>query len=463
MREKLKQFRNKYQMFSAQDVVIAGVSGGADSMCLLCVLDEWRKELGFELIVVHVNHGIRGEAADQDETYVNQICMQRGIPVLNYHCDVRKMAREQHLSEEEAGRMARREAFEDAAAKYQGTKIALAHHKNDNAETFLFHLARGSKLKGLGGMRPVSGKYVRPLLSLERGEIELFLKQEKISYCVDESNATDDYTRNRIRRHVIPYMEAEINQKTVEHMDQTMKYLQEVQEYLEVQMEILWKELVEKTETGICIKEELKEQPALMRGMIFRKAMTDIAGEEKDILEVHVEALEELLWKQTGRKRDLPYQMEAAKTYQGLEIRRKMRAQDPLEQAEIPLTDGRFLYHSLEIEVKVFEKGEETLEPPKKRFTKWFDYDIITQSVCIRGRKQGDRIVVSEDGKSQKLKQFLINEKIPQHLRDQIPMIAEGNQILWIVGYRQSKAYQVTAQTKRILEVKISGGNEDGR
>ena len=185
MLTKVKKYAEKYQMFSSKDCIIAGISGGADSVCLLLVLLELQKEIGFGVVAVHVNHGLRGRDADADEVFVKRLCKERGVTLETYHADVARIANERKQSTEEAGRDVRREFFEQARIKHGGTKIALAHHQNDNAETFLFRLARGTGLKGLGGMAPVKEQFVRPLLCVNRREIESYLRKHNIVYCID--------------------------------------------------------------------------------------------------------------------------------------------------------------------------------------------------------------------------------------------------------------------------------------
>lgn len=463
MWKKVDDYIKEQKMFAAEDVVIAGVSGGADSMCLLCVLDKWRKRLGFHLVVVHVNHGLRGETADAEEAYVKSVCDDRELPFESYHFDVRAVAAKEKLSEEEAGRKCRRRAFEDAALRYGGTKIALAHHKNDNAETFLFHLARGSRLKGLGGMKPVSGIYVRPLLCVCREEIEAYLRERQISFCIDESNQTDSYSRNRIRNHVLPYLVEEVNAQAVEHIDQTMEYFRRVQEYLEKQVDMLWEKAVAQEPDGkICISETILEEEAILREMLLKEALGKAAGREKDLTEIHVKALEELFGKQVGRRLDLPYQLIAVRTYQGIELYPQERlVTERADSMDLDFCGASVMtweYQGYQIEARIFPK-EECVSIPKKPFTKWFDYDIIKKNVCVRTRMPGDKIIIGKEGGSQKLKNFFINEKIPACEREKVLLFAEGSQILWIVGYRQSMGYQVSEQTKRILEITVSGGN----
>lgn len=463
MLRKIDEFIEKQNMLASDDVVVAGVSGGADSMCLLCVLNRWRKKLGFSLVVVHVNHGLRGATADAEEEEVKMVCAQAGIPFEAYHVNVRAMAEKEKLSEEEAGRICRRRAFEETMKTYKGTKIALAHHKNDNAETFLFHLARGSRLPGLGGMKPVNGCYIRPLLCVSRKEIEAILEREEVTYCIDESNQTDDYSRNRIRNHVIPYLEEQINKQTVEHVNQTMEYLRRVQEYLEAQVEILWKKSVTESASGsLKVSSEIQHEEGILREILLKQMLVKVAGEEKDLTEKHVKALEELLEKQVGRCMDFPYQISAVRTYDGIELRRQKQEEMPQDEV-MDLTiaedeETNVIFGKYKVSVRCLPRTENQVIP-KKTFTKWFDYDIIKSSVCVRTRMPGDRITISRDGSSKKLKNYFIDEKIPSEERGQIPLIAEADQILWVVGYRQSMAYQVTEQTKRILEITISGGN----
>ena len=177
--EKVFSFIEKHHMLTATDSLVVGVSGGADSVCLLFVLLEYRKRIPFSLAVVHVNHGIRQEAV-QDESYVKQLCEANQLPFYPFHIKVRELAKQEKCSEEEAGRNARYEAFTRVAKEVGANKIAVAHNCNDRSETMLFHLFRGSGLKGLGSIRPVRDQIIRPILCLERKEIEAYLENQGI-------------------------------------------------------------------------------------------------------------------------------------------------------------------------------------------------------------------------------------------------------------------------------------------
>jgi len=218
MYQKVSAYIKEHQMLNEQDRVIVGVSGGADSICLLFMLIEMQKKMEFSIVAVHINHGLRGEAALRDEEYVQKVCAEQDVELVIFHEDIREFAKTQGYTEEEAGRELRRKRFQQVLEERKGTKIALAHHKNDNVETFLWNLCRGTGLKGMRGILPASGVWIRPLLCLSRKEIETYLEQIGISYCTDETNYEDIYTRNRIRNHVIPYLEEHINAQSVSHM-----------------------------------------------------------------------------------------------------------------------------------------------------------------------------------------------------------------------------------------------------
>ena len=202
MYRKVREYIKTWQMLGREDKVIAGISGGADSICLLFMLLELKEEMEFRIAAVHIHHGLRNETADRDEAYVRSVCGKENVELFVYHEDVKQYAKERGLTKEEAGREVRRRCFLEVLREQGGTHIATAHHKNDNAETVLWNLCRGTGLKGMGGISPKNGVWIRPLLCLERKEIESYLEKGGISYCTDETNLEDAYTRNRIRNHV---------------------------------------------------------------------------------------------------------------------------------------------------------------------------------------------------------------------------------------------------------------------
>lgn len=235
IRNRVYAYIKENNMIEAGDRVVAGVSGGSDSVCLLILLAELRTALPFSLEVVHVNHGIREEAGE-DAAFVQALCARLGIVCHVYETDVRAAARQARLSEEEAGRNARYEAFRQALAGQKG-KIAVAHNENDRAETLLFHLFRGSGLDGMASIRPVREDVIRPLLCLKKEEIEGFLREEGQCWCVDRTNLGNDYARNRIRHQILPAAETGICSAAVRHLAEASELMQQTAAYLKKQTE----------------------------------------------------------------------------------------------------------------------------------------------------------------------------------------------------------------------------------
>lgn len=459
MQKRIEAYIKQWKMIEKEDCVIVGVSGGADSVCLLFVLLELQKKIPFRIVAGHVNHGLRGEESDADEKYVRELCAKQGIPFESSRVNIELLAKKWKQSTEEAGRQVRRAFFENLLEQYGGTKIALAHHKNDQVETVLLNLVRGSGLKGLCGIQPVNGNVIRPLLCAKRSEIELYLKEKEIEYCTDSTNVEDVYTRNRVRNHVIPYLENDVNAQAVAHIDETATYLRQVQEYLECQMREYYQVCVKKADLGYCIlKEGFEDVPEVLKTLLLRKVLAEAAGSEKDLEAAHVKSLMELFEKQVGKKVDLPYQLEGVRSYQGVEILSKSQ-KTPVKEEVIwewkAEKEKTFVVQGRKVWCRVLEYTEEMAKLPKKSGAKFFDCAIMENGVSFRTRRSGDYITIHPDGKRQKLKSYFINEKIPQKERDQILLVASDSHILWAVGHRVSCACEAGEETKYVLEIQI--------
>lgn len=468
MLKKVESYVKKWQMIEKGDKVIIGVSGGADSVCLLFMLMELQKIIQFDIVVVHVNHRLRGEDADADEAYVKQLCEKFHLNFVSYSEDVELVAKNRKQSTEEAGREVRREAFYRTMHACGGTKIALAHHKNDNAETCLMNLARGTGIKGLSGMLPIKDHIIRPFLCVERIEIEQYLRNHHIAYRTDSTNQTDEYTRNRVRNHIIPYLEREVNAGAISHISEAMEYFREIQSFLEQEREKYWTTCVQqKEERYTVLKEQYCIVPRVIQSMILKEILTRIAEKEKDISGTHVKALQDLMENQVGRRIDLPYEIEAQRTYQGIELQQRTEF-DIEKNQDLTLSlkmncEGSCDWGTKKVRYRVLERSAMPEEKMEKRYTKWFDYDIIKETIHIRTRNSGDYITIHSSGGTQKLKEYFINEKIPSKERDKLMLVAEGHHILWIPGYRVNPAYQISEHTKQILEIQIDEGENHGR
>lgn len=472
MMKKIEQFIKKNHMIENGDRIIAGISGGADSVCLLFVLLELRKKYAIDIIAVHVNHCIRGEDALADERFTVDLCKKYNVKCKVFRKEVESIAKNRKQSVEEAGRDVRREAFVEVLKKERGTKIAMAHHQNDNAETFLMNIARGTGLKGLGGIRPVNGKVIRPLLCMTREEIEQFVRNRKCGWCTDETNNEQEYTRNKIRHSVLPILEQQVNFHTIQHMNETMAQIRNVWEYMEIQTDSAMEICVDKREnTEVQIyKEQYDHLHDVIQHMLLHKCLTYVAGAQRNITSAHIEAIYDLMNKQCGKSRNLPYGVRAVRNYEGLSLSReeqKIKDKNKDETEEILLNiPGRTYIPEWNLTFQCdIRKSEEAImeQIPQKTYTKWFDYDIIKGNLTVRNRRAGDYIVIDKTGKKQKIKSYFVNEKIPAEQRNQIPLICDDEKVMWIVGYRMSSACQVVKTTKNILEITVMEEKENGR
>ena len=478
MFQKILQYCKKENMIQQGDCMLAGVSGGADSVCMLFVLLYLKKEIGFLLEAVHVEHGIRGAESLEDAVFVEQLCKEHGIPLQSFSVQAGVYAAEHKIGLEEAARILRYDCYKQAAEKMRNfkVKIALAHHADDNAETVLFQMLRGSGIDGLSGMKPMRElgagiDVIRPMLLVTRREIEKFLECEGQSFCVDSTNEDISYSRNKIRRVILPMLE-EVNAKAVSHINQSAQMLRELGDYINIQVQNVAKKALSEQKEGILfIKEEVEPLPNILKKELCHLALSKVSGSAKDISSLHVEAVLSLMEHQVGKcLKNLPYGVEARRVYGGILLQKPKPLKDKdmetfcLRISEEELCCGIISFRVPEGEIEFslwnrellnIKKGEEI---SKKRYTKFFDYDKIKGSFQIRTRQQGDYLVVDEAGHKKRLKEYFINEKIPADMRNKVLLLAQEEKILWVIGGRISADVKVSEDTRQILKVQITGG-----
>ncbi len=491
MWEKVWDFIKEKKMLQPGDRVMVAVSGGADSICLLKVLSE--NQMGLILRAMHVHHGLRGAEADRDVEFVQKICEKLEIPLEIVYRKVKEYAKEQKISEEEAGRILRYKALEEGAVRWEreireqtqrtkneeakrgedwqqrSVQIAVAHHQDDNAETILHHLLRGSGLRGLAGMRPIQGNRIRPLLGVRRSEILGYLRESGWEWCEDSSNESSVYTRNRIRQELIPYMTEKVNARAVENLLHAGELFGQADQYLERQTAHLWNQLghIEKSDGIGAVKraginrEGFLKQEEIIRAYLIRHMLTLTAPEQKDITAKHIQLIAHLADCAVGSSCDLPGGLRAVRSYQEFYVEYRQNAQKPEPvKVSMPVPEGEPVWAG-DLELRAFFRENGT-EIPKKEYTKWFDYDKIKATLSVRSRQQGDFFTLP-GGRRKMLSRFLIDEKIPRDQRDRILVLAEENQILWVVGYRISEYYKITEATHTILQADFYGGKAYGR
>lgn len=461
--EKVKTLVKQLHMIMPGDQIVLGLSGGSDSVCLFRCLVELRKEIEFTLYGVHVNHMIRGNAADADEAFAKQLCKQYQVEFYSFHEPVKMLASQWGMSEEEAGRKVRYDHFYQVAKEHCGKqlpKVAVAHQAEDQAETLLFRLARGTGLLGAAGMEPIrtqnneQGTYqiIRPLLYCSKQEILSYLETMQQEYCKDATNDENAYSRNRIRNQILPELK-KVNERAVEHLVQFSEYARQMEQCIQEETELLFAKNGQYSSEQVHFPiDELKEMPKVKQEYMIRYMMELICKQKKDITSIHIEQIRQLLSKQLGKWVPLPYGVYAHLSYDALVIERKQEEKDYYESffvqpnCVISIENSEWVFEILD---GVIEKQEFV----KKEYTKYIDYDKIESDLFLRTRESKDRIVIDQDGHSKLLKKFFVDEKIPAQQRNQMYILTDGNQVVWIPGYRVGANYYVGEDTKKILKI----------
>lgn len=458
----IKAYVKKQHLLAQGSKVVVGISGGADSVCLLDFLCSIRQEMELEIFGVHIHHGIRGESADQDAEFSKKLCEMYQVPYTCFFEQVEVRAKKEKRSVEEMGRLCRYERLEQVREETKSHMIAVAHHKNDQAETILFHLVRGSGVAGLSGILPKRGNIIRPLLCVTKEEILSHLELHHIPYCIDPTNEELCYSRNRIRNQWLPLMEEE-NKGVVSHLCQTAEIATYMQDYIQKEGK--------KCYTTCCIKREreqvilscetMKHYHICLQFEVIRMIIKEMVGENGISFE-HIEMVQELMEKDTGRQCSLPRNLIVKKNYDELifvlhekkegNITYCYELSIPYEK-EISEINGKIKLKVVSMD-QFFVKNLNFFERiEKEHYKKVFDYDKIEGRLTLRTRDSQDTICIHKDGKHKALRRFFIDEKISREERDKIPLLVDEQEVLWILGYRASCKYEIDATTKRVLIV----------
>ena len=454
MRNEIRKRIEQYHMLEKGDRILIGLSGGSDSVCLAQILYELSDQYELKLAALCCHHGLRGEEADRDVAFAEEFCRQRKIQFYKRYENVEERALKKHISIEEAGREFRYETFRDVMEKEDYKKLAVAHNADDRAETMLFHLSRGTGIAGLCTMDPIRLFYgdrllIRPLLWTKKSEIEKWLTKQQITWRVDETNQEDLYTRNRIRHHVIPQL-CQVNERAVEHMGETAQQLNEICSYLKEEENRIYENAVEKNGTSIIIfPDRLKMVHPYMKKAVLYRSLCILAEGSRDVTSAHVKILMDLLLGETGREAYFIKGIRARREYDRLLLYRD--SGNPAVLSEKKEENGS----RIELEMEKYPYTGQEIS--KNEYTKYFDCDKIQSKLCLRFWQEGDYFFLREDGGKKKLNRYFIDHKIPVEERCQIPLLADGNHILWIVGHRISAYYKVTETTKTILKVTAKG------
>ena len=309
MKQKVKETIKKYNLINSGDRIVLGVSGGPDSIAMLDILRQLRDEIKFEIYVVHINHNIRGKDADEDEEYVKKYCENYNIKCFSKKIDVPTIAQNEKIGTEEAGRKVRYEYFDEILQKTNSNKIGIAHNKNDKVETIIMHLLRGSGVSGLRGIEPIrENKFIKPLIECDRQEIEKYCKENNLQPRIDKTNFENEYTRNKIRNIVIPYIKEQFNPNIIETITRLSEVISNEDNFIEkIAQETYNKLLV--IEENNRIELNLKEFNLLdevLKNRIILIATKKIFGSTQGIEKVNITDIIKLCNNNIGNKFLMP-------------------------------------------------------------------------------------------------------------------------------------------------------------
>lgn len=455
------RYIDENNLINKGDKVLIGLSGGPDSICLLHLLNSLKNKYELKLGAAHINHMLRGEEAIKDEQYSKSFCESLGIDFYSIRLDVDKIAKDRGVSTETAGRDCRYNFFNSIKDKYGYTKIATAHNANDQAETIIMRIMRGTGLEGLGGI-PVfrDNLYIRPILFLEREYIEKYCEDNNLNPRIDRTNLENIYSRNKIRLDILPYMQKNFNNDVIKAINRMSLLLQDDNEFIDNEAEKSFNKYCEVKDDEIIISEELFLEERAIITRVIRKSLTKLSKSEYDFELKHIKEVINLESIGTHKRIDLPNNIFAENIYGKVYIRKKDRLNkiaNKIEDEIIKKEDLNnfkinFLGCLIEFEVKTKEKS---LKFQNNDLIKYFDYDKINRYVTIRKRKNGDRIIPLGMNGSKKIKDIFIDMKIPKDYRDEIPVIQFDDEIAWLVGLKTSNTFKVTSNTKKIIKIEI--------
>ena len=456
---RLKQFIHHENLIEQGDKLLIGVSGGIDSTVLLYLLKKITAEFKLTTLAVHINYNLRGDESKENEKFVKNLCYKWGIPLIVHNASI---SDESNI--ENAARKIRYGIFRDLLRKYNFNKIAVGHNMNDQAETFLLHLFRGSGFTGLKGMLPKGRDIIRPLLAFKREEIASFAEKNKIQFSHDSSNDDLGYDRNKIRHRILPMIQEQFNTSVINKIYDSSHIFQKTEMFLQTHSKDIFKDVVLQDEDEYVVLLDKLNQSEVLYFYVFRRIFGLLTGSESDFYSVHLSEIYELLRRPGGKFIHLPHNVYVVKSSNTLIF--KMTPPDYTTSdysREINHYTRQILfddYYITQSEIKVmpihgFNFHEED--------TCYIDFDKVTFPLKARYRQPGDSFFPLGMQNPKKLKEFFINEKVPRLERKKKIIIEDQNRIIWVAGMRIHEYVKITSRTTHVLRIKIMKKLEDYR
>ena len=460
MLNKVIDYIKENELIQQDDQILVALSGGPDSVCLLHILYELKNKFNLTLGAIHINHMLRGKESDNDEKYIDKLCDELGINHYVKRINIECVAKAENVSLEVAGRNERYKAFEEIKTKYGYNKIAVAHNANDQAETILMRMMRGTGLEGLVGIKAVrEGGIIRPILCLNRSEIESYCAENHLMPRIDKSNMERIYSRNKVRLDILPYMKEHFNDDIVETLNRMVLLLQKDNEFIEEYSKKCYNKYCKTKINELIIKKELfKDEMDSIISRVIIMAFKNISNSHENFEMKHINQITSLSKNSTGKKINLTNNIVCENLYGDI-IFKSNQSQNKNNNNNVLIKKEEFsnniYFEDYEIKFQVIDNnGKEKF--PKNDLIKLFDYDKIKRDILIRHRKDGDKIVPLGMNGSKKIKDIFMDLKIPRDDRDEIPIVCFDDEISWVVGCKTSQKFKITKDTKKILKIAFS-------
>ena len=439
-------------MVAAGDLVLVAISGGPDSTALLHALKQLETDLSVRLRAAHVHHGIRGREADLDAQAAEGLARDLGVRFSLEKVDALAHAQRKGLSLETAAREVRYAALEATARRCRAQRIATGHTMDDQAETVLLNLLRGTGPRGLAGIPPVRGRIIRPLLWVTRREVAAYCKAHALAHRLDRSNLDLAHTRNRIRHRIIPALER-IQPAVAPHLAALADIMRDEDEFMSEQAEAAFRQVAEVSKQQVSLRlGAFSALASALQPRVMRMAIGRVKGDERDLdLERVGAAVRLALSGRTGAVVGLPGGIYARRGYEEVAIGHAVPAGKPLRQQwELPVPGEA---HIPELGVRLIAQVTKSKQLPSDLDVAVVDAGALRYPLVVRTRRRGDRFQPSGMRAEVKLQDFFVNRKVPRERRDRIPLVLSGDQVVWVVGHRVSDRAKVTGDTRRKLRL----------
>ena len=448
---KFEAFTRKHQLISDDDKIIVGVSGGIDSIVLLDLLMDLKSRRHLEIAVAHINHRLRDEESNEDESFVKKLAEDYGIECFVHGVDTRAFMVEHKASLQVGAREIRYKFFETVKILKNFTKVATAHNANDNAETVLFNLLRGSGANGLGGIPVKRGDIIRPLLFAERSEIEQYVKLKSLNFREDSSNVKDYYTRNFIRHSIIPQIREKINPAVVNTLNRAGEIFQELGLFINNEVRILYQNIAKNFDGGKLVLDifKLKNSLLFIQENIIILALKDFVHGEVDYVKVH--SIMDLVNSETGSSIEIGSDVVVYRDRYNLVFIRNPK--EPAEFVAEIIPGKKYEFEEFFFNSDIVERSDVhfSLSP----VVEFVDADLAGGALTLRNWQPGDWFMPLGMKGRKKISDFLVDSKIPVYQKNNVLVLSNKDGIIWVCGLRVDDRFKLKEDTRRILKVEF--------